>query len=472
MQKMTVYFFLFNQTCPSCKAFFKMYKLQCPHPHCPITFKTQRGQTYHIRTVHSRPLNHPNDVQYDDQEHEDQHGLDDGNGAPMDNDLHPVEQRKEHPHLTGMCTIYFVEIYGPLNSQVARPCDQDGNFLPPGTPPPPRATAPHGDWSPFNSEVQFELADLLYRRAELSTTNVEDLLELWARSLSVSGTPAPFRSCREMHTLIDSSMLGDSPWQCLVSRPPDGVDQHTPEWKRMSYEVWYRNPDAVVSAMLDNPDFNGQFDLRPYIDLSADGRRRWSNVMSGNIAWRRSVSWAISISWGMCINISAFRMRLWGQSLTHWVQCIAQLSSGATRRLYLWRLAMLSIIRCTYRLGIPTIRSDVDIVMQLFRLLFLPYQKVREYTFLNRLAHTKAQRCNQGDRGSDETQEFRTFKRQLYHASVGAVLRPLLEGMRTPVVRRCPDGHFRRVIYDLVAFIADYPEQVMLTGIVQGWCPK
>jgi hypothetical protein len=44
--------------------------------------------------------------------------------------------------------------------------------------------------------------------------------------------------------------------------------------------------------------------------------------------------------------------------------------------------------------------------------------------------------------------------------------------MTTPVVRRCPDGHFRRVIYDLIAFIADYPEQVTLTGIVQGWCPK
>jgi Plavaka transposase len=187
-------------------------------------------------------------------------------------------------------------MYRPLNlRRVARPCDQDGNFLPPDTPPPPRTAAQYGDWSPFNSEVQFELADLLYRRAELSTTNVEDLLELWGRSLSVSGARAPFRSCREMHAFIDSSMLGDSPWQCLT-RVPDVVDERAPSWKRMSYEVWYRNPDAVVSAMLDNPDFNGQFDLRPYIDLSADGRRRWSNVMSGNIAWRHCVCWAISIS--------------------------------------------------------------------------------------------------------------------------------------------------------------------------------
>lgn len=219
----------------------------------------------------------------------------------LDDDLHlPVssEHKKEHPHLTGMCSIYSDEMYGLLNRQVALPCDQAGNFLPPDTPPLPRTTAQQGDWSPFSNEVQFELADLLYRRAELSATSVEDLLELWARSLSVSGTPAPFKSCREMHAFIDSSLLGDSPWQCLVSRHPDGTDEHAPEWKRTSYEVWYRNPDAVVSAMLDNPDFRGQFDLRPYIDLDEDGRRRWSNVMSGNIAWRHSVRPVIAISCG------------------------------------------------------------------------------------------------------------------------------------------------------------------------------
>jgi hypothetical protein len=44
--------------------------------------------------------------------------------------------------------------------------------------------------------------------------------------------------------------------------------------------------------------------------------------------------------------------------------------------------------------------------------------------------------------------------------------------MTVPVIPRCSDGHFRHVIYDLIAFIADYPEQVMLMGIVQGRCPK
>jgi hypothetical protein len=52
------------------------------------------------------------------------------------------------------------------------------------------------------------------------------------------------------------------------------------------------------------------------------------------------------------------------------------------------------------------------------------------------------------------------------------VLEPLRAGMTKPVVRRCPDGHYRRVIYDLVGYIADYPEQVLVAGLVSGWDTK
>ena len=60
----------------------------------------------------------------------------------------------------------------------------------------------------------------------------------------------------------------------------------------------------------------------------------------------------------------------------------------------------------------------------------------------------------------------------MYHDTVAAILRPLKSGMKTPVIRRCPDGHFRRVIFDLAAYIADYPEQIYLAGVVQNWCLK
>ena len=44
--------------------------------------------------------------------------------------------------------------------------------------------------------------------------------------------------------------------------------------------------------------------------------------------------------------------------------------------------------------------------------------------------------------------------------------------MELPEIIWCPDGHFRRVIYGLGPYIADYPEQVLLTCIVQGWCTQ
>src|ERR1700736_2308150 len=48
----------------------------------------------------------------------------------------------------------------------------------------------------------------------------------------------------------------------------------------------------------------------------------------------------------------------------------------------------------------------------------------------------------------------------------------LKPAMTTPEVVRFPDGHFRRVIYGLGPYIADYPEQALLACIVQGWCAK
>jgi hypothetical protein len=177
-----------------------------------------------------------------------------------------------------------------LDQYVALPCDQDGRFLPAGEPPDPRQTTPQGDWTPFNSEIQFKVANLLYQRAELSAPNVDALMELWVESLAEHDLPAPFNSHEEMYKTIDSCTLGDIPWQCLVTAVPEEADEHSPAWMQKGYEVWYRDPNAVVTAMLGNPDFDGQFDLRPYIDLDASGKRQWNNLMSGNLPWRRCVS--------------------------------------------------------------------------------------------------------------------------------------------------------------------------------------
>ena len=76
------------------------------------------------------------------------------------------------------------------------------------------------------------------------------------------------------------------------------------------------------------------------------------------------------------------------------------------------------------------------------------------------------------DEAHKDDVDFCTFRRQLFHSSLGAILQPMHPFMTKPRVTRCADGHLRRVIYGLGPYIADYPEQALLACIVQGWCAR
>ena len=120
------------------------------------------------------------------------------------------------------------------------------------------------DWTHFHNKVQFELTDFLFCDAKLSASKVNFLLDLWTQPLSESNTPGPMKDHKELHALIDSSALGNVPWQCMETF--FDKDDASP-WKQKAYEVWYCNPDIVVSNMLANPNFNGQFDVHPILIL-------------------------------------------------------------------------------------------------------------------------------------------------------------------------------------------------------------
>lgn len=68
--------------------------------------------------------------------------------------------------------------------------------------------------------------------------------------------------------------------------------------------------------------------------------------------------------------------------------------------------------------------------------------------------------------------DFRNFRRQMFHSSLAKIFESVKLNMTIPDIVRCPDGHYRRIIYGLGPYIADYPEQLMLSGVVQNWCPK
>lgn len=66
---------------------------------------------------------------------------------------------------------------------------------------------------------------------------------------------------------------------------------------------------------------------------------------------------------------------------------------------------------------------------------------------------------------------LRKFRRQLFHSSISKILSNLKDFMEKPELVWCADGYYRRIVYGLGPYIADYPEQALLTCIVQGWCP-
>jgi Plavaka transposase len=76
------------------------------------------------------------------------------------------------------------------------------------------------------------------------------------------------------------------------------------------------------------------------------------------------------------------------------------------------------------------------------------------------------------DKQHEDSNEFLKFRRQLFHESLAHILRSLRPWMSKPRITRCGDGHYRRVIYGLGPYIADYPEQTLLACVVSGWCPK
>lgn len=78
---------------------------------------------------------------------------------------------------------------------------------------------------------------------------------------------------------------------------------------------------------------------------------------------------------------------------------------------------------------------------------------------------------NIADEAHQNDPVFCHFHHQLFHSSIAAMLDSLKPHMTKPVVTLCPDGHFHHIIYGLGPYITDYPKQVLLTCVVQVWCP-
>ena len=84
------------------------------------------------------------------------------------------------------------------------------------------------------------MAELLFACSQMSAGKIDDLLKIWAASLTAHNDEPPFKDC---------------------------------------------DPYQLIHNLLQNPDFHAEFDYTPYQEYSMEGNHRFHNVMSGNWCW-------------------------------------------------------------------------------------------------------------------------------------------------------------------------------------------
>ena len=133
------------------------------------------------------------------------------------------------------------------------------------------------------------MAEFLYKKVEMSAGDIDELMDIWANSKAVDDEISPFSSHEHMYATIDEIKHGDVPWKSFTISYAGHLGPDSPSWQLQDYQVWYRDPDIVIKNMLDNPDFDGEFDYPPYVEVDKSGQRRWNELMSGNFPWRHAV---------------------------------------------------------------------------------------------------------------------------------------------------------------------------------------
>ncbi|KAG2133568.1 uncharacterized protein EDB93DRAFT_1242859 [Suillus bovinus] len=280
-----------------------------------------------------------------------------------------------------------------------------------GAPPTPPPIKSPDDWAPYRNRVEFETAEFLYTRNQMSAGDINILLDLWAATLLKYNDKPPFADHRDLYKTIDAT--------------PVARETNVLPWMDQSHDVWYRDPHEVIQNMLGNPDYATEMDYRPYREYLTDGdERQWQDFMSGTISEDPDTLG------------STFVPVILGSDKT-----TVSVATGANDYYPLY--VSIGNIRNNVR------RAHRDAVAIIG---FLAMPKTTE-------EHAK-------------DSKFRKFHRQLFHSSVAKILENLRPGMTTPEVVRFGDGHYRRVIYGLGPYIADYEEQVLLACIVRNWCPR
>ena len=125
----------------------------------------------------------------------------------------------------------------------------------------------------------------------MSAEDIDFIFKLWAASLAAHRDLPPFLNHTEMYNTINSTPLGDLPWEFFsLEYNGDLPEGNVPSWMSSEYDVWFQDPLHLVHNLLSNPDFEGEIDYAPVQEYSSNGVHQFQDFMSDNWAWKQAVS--------------------------------------------------------------------------------------------------------------------------------------------------------------------------------------
>ncbi|KAI6114593.1 hypothetical protein EDD16DRAFT_1693597 [Pisolithus croceorrhizus] len=289
-------------------------------------------------------------------------------------------------------------------------CDSNGQYIDPNSPPPPLFERSSNDWGPY---------------AEMSALKINKLCYLWGCSSN---------DHKELYKMIDAMEVSDVQWNSFkLKYNGEQPTNNIPPSMEEAYEYWFCDPLSLVENILANSELCSEFDYSPYQDFTTgDSKQRFENFMSGDWAW----SQADTIARDPSMHEATFVPIILGNDK---MTVLVATGQNSYWPVYLSVGNIHNNVQCAHHSGVKL-------------LTFLMIPKVaKKYT---------------------DHPTFQHFKKQLFHIAMSKILGLLKACMTVPWVMKCPDGHFHCIICGIGLYIADYPEQVLISRIVQNWCGR
>lgn len=119
------------------------------------------------------------------------------------------------------------------------------------------------------------------------------------------GQSPPFESHQDLYAKIDTIKSGDVPWGSF------GVQWNGEDapWKSETFKVLYQDPLEVMEQQFSNPEFDGHIDYAAKQVYDANDERCYTDLCSGNFAWRQSVGVCYSRVHIPCSPFCTFRLK-------------------------------------------------------------------------------------------------------------------------------------------------------------------